>query len=90
MFIGEVFEKHVFTECHFFYITISNTCVQYSLMYMFIGEVIQKLHVFLTSSERTVKKSSLYTVCELSARRTEYLDLFWIQCERSKVLHGNT
>jgi hypothetical protein len=56
----------------------------------FIGEVIKKHRVFLTSNEGTVKKSTLYTLCELSARKTEYLDRFRIQCDSSKVLPGDT
>ena len=90
MFLQSVTFFTLLIECHFFYITISDNCVQYSLMYMFIGEVIQKQQVLLTSSERMVKKSSLYTVCEFNARKIEYLDRFRIQYERSKVLHGNT
>ena len=59
-------------------------------MYMFVGEVIKKQLVFVKSNERTVKKSSLYNVCELSARKTECLDRLRIQRESSKVLHGDT
>ena len=55
----------------------------------FIGEV-NKKSGFLTSNEITVKKSTLYTVCELSARKTECLDHFKIQCDSSKILHGDT
>ena len=72
------------------YITISNTCVQYSPMYMFIGVVIEKQRVFVTSNKRMGKKSIFYAVCELSARKTECLNRFKIQCESSMVLHGNT
>ena len=56
----------------------------------FIGEVIKKQRVFLTSNEGIVKKLTLYTVYELSARKTEYLDRFRIQCDSSKVFPGDT
>ena len=36
-------------------ISISNTCVQYSPMYMFIGAVIEKQRVFVTSNKRMGK-----------------------------------
>jgi len=57
---------------------------------MFIGEVVQKQRVLLTSSERTVKKVKCLYRLRINCEKTEYLDSFRRQCESSKILHGDT